>query len=535
MLILRPILQPSVNAAATLIQRNEQGTNCLALEKTTREFSRLAKSKVFCDERGEEIVKLAKALSSGLLFEPEDYDTIEGVPSAQEFFEYFGVDEENMADVSNQLQLAEHNKSDLERAQDLMYQAWTESGARRVDLAREALEISKDCADAYVLLAQETAQTLDEARVLLETAVEAGERFIARRYSEDHVHDVWSVDETRPYLRAKTTLAGTLWALGEKDRAIELLQNVIVHEPEDWHGVRFQLVNWLLSEGLNSEVELLLSRYRSAEEAAWTFSRALLLFRQNRQPGADRALRRALVANVHVCSFLLGEEPLPSKMPATVEPGGESEAIEYAVLAQDCWKQTEGALEWLYQFDKDIRTATNLPSAQTWLDAIEDADRHEEEEKFPKAYGKLKFALRLAEKIGDEEFLRDTLYRLCDVCLELEAEPDDEQYFHDFVSLVDTEQGDQHPAYPAALQRLGEFLANLKKWTEAELVLEQCVKVMEHDPDFKELLNETLAVLCEVYRELGKNDQADECERHQDHLQSELEAEHKLWGPEEEE
>jgi hypothetical protein len=53
--------------------------------------------------------------------------------------------------------------SDVERAQDLMYEAWLASGADRVRLAREALEISADCADAYVLLAEETFETPDDA------------------------------------------------------------------------------------------------------------------------------------------------------------------------------------------------------------------------------------------------------------------------------------------------------------------------------------------------------------------------------------
>ncbi|MEJ2351818.1 MAG: hypothetical protein P8Y03_18685, partial [Anaerolineales bacterium] len=50
--------------------------------------------------------------------------------------------------------------SDVQKAQQLMYQAWEESNpARRLALARKALKISADCADAYVLLAEEEADT----------------------------------------------------------------------------------------------------------------------------------------------------------------------------------------------------------------------------------------------------------------------------------------------------------------------------------------------------------------------------------------
>jgi hypothetical protein len=40
------------------------------------------------------------------------------------------------------------------RAEDLVYEAWEAAGERRVALARKALALWPDCADAYGLLAQ---------------------------------------------------------------------------------------------------------------------------------------------------------------------------------------------------------------------------------------------------------------------------------------------------------------------------------------------------------------------------------------------
>lgn len=55
----------------------------------------------------------------------------------------------------------------LDQAQQLIYKAWeTADRERRVALAQKAIGISPDCADAYVLLAEETA-TLDEAPRIL--------------------------------------------------------------------------------------------------------------------------------------------------------------------------------------------------------------------------------------------------------------------------------------------------------------------------------------------------------------------------------
>jgi hypothetical protein len=51
------------------------------------------------------------------------------------------------------------------KAQDVMYEAWERTTPRsRIALARKALGISPLCADAYVLLAEEAAQSLEEAR-----------------------------------------------------------------------------------------------------------------------------------------------------------------------------------------------------------------------------------------------------------------------------------------------------------------------------------------------------------------------------------
>ncbi|MEK7245463.1 MAG: hypothetical protein AAB223_05545, partial [Pseudomonadota bacterium] len=62
-------------------------------------------------------------------------------------------------------------------AQDIMYKAWDATAhQQRVALARKALAVSPLCADAYVLLAQESARPLDEALALYRQGMEAGER-----------------------------------------------------------------------------------------------------------------------------------------------------------------------------------------------------------------------------------------------------------------------------------------------------------------------------------------------------------------------
>ena len=58
------------------------------------------------------------------------------------------------------------------KAQDLMYEAWSEPNpAKRLALAHRALKKSKDCADAYVLLAEEEADSLPGAMELYRQGV----------------------------------------------------------------------------------------------------------------------------------------------------------------------------------------------------------------------------------------------------------------------------------------------------------------------------------------------------------------------------
>jgi hypothetical protein len=110
----------------------------------------------------------------------------------------------------------------LKKAQDIIYDAW-EAGdpKRRIALARKALEISPDCADAYVILVEDTASSLSESLDLYRQGVEAGERALGKDAFKDDVGHFWGILETRPYMRARAGLAGCLWGAGNHEEAIE--------------------------------------------------------------------------------------------------------------------------------------------------------------------------------------------------------------------------------------------------------------------------------------------------------------------------
>jgi tetratricopeptide (TPR) repeat protein len=252
-----------------------------------------------------------------------------------------------LAETGGQIPRSEP-RTPLEEAQNLMYEAWDASGTRRVQLARKALEISPDCADAYVLLAEEKARNLEEARDFFIQGVAAGERALGPEAFAEDVGHFWGLVETRPYMRAREGLAECLWALGERKAAIDHLKDMLRLNPSDNQGVRYGLLGWLIAAGRDKEAEQLLAQYDDDPSAALLYDHALLMFRREGDTPASRELlKEALASNRHVPPYLLVRKHLPSQLPATVGFGDESEAVAYAADAFGNWQATDGALTWL--------------------------------------------------------------------------------------------------------------------------------------------------------------------------------------------
>ena len=235
----------------------------------------------------------------------------------------------------------------LEEAQELIYQALETTGARRLALARRALERSPDCADAYVLLAEATRDPRG-ARALYEQGVRAGERALGPAAFREDAGHFWGILETRPYMRARQGLAAVLWALGERQAAIGHVQDMLRLNPGDNQGLRYTLAAWLLTTGANAVLEHLLAQYPDEGSANWAYTRALATFRRHGAGHqADTALREALTTNPFVPAYLLGLKPLPRRLPAYVGFGDENEAVTYIAEAAEGWRASPQALAWL--------------------------------------------------------------------------------------------------------------------------------------------------------------------------------------------
>lgn len=237
----------------------------------------------------------------------------------------------------------------VQKAQQIMYDAWDASTkTRRVSLAKKALNISPDCADAYVLLAEETAQSLDEALELYRKGVEAGERALGKRVFSEDVGHFWGFLETRPYMRARAGLAGCLWDAGQREEAVEHYWDMLRLNPGDNQGIRYELMPRLIELGRDKEAEKLFKQYRDDGMATWMYSRVLLDFRKHGDSlGAGKSLEAALKENKYVPEYLLGKRRMPRTLPPYYGYGDENEAVIYVHGNKAAWQATPGGLGWL--------------------------------------------------------------------------------------------------------------------------------------------------------------------------------------------
>lgn len=235
----------------------------------------------------------------------------------------------------------------IDAAQDVVYDAMDASTkALAIKHALKALSISPHCSDAYNILAWYWARNDDEKIALCSHAVKAAEKVLGPKGFEEFAPHFWGFLETRPYMRARHTLALVLSAKGRHAEAAEHYRDMLRLNPGDNQGVRYLLIDLLLLLGLLEEAEELLGRYDEAM-AAWLWSTALLAFKKSGDNATSRkALRDAIASNKHVLPLLTGATKMPRSLPGYISIGDETEAVSYVHGADIAWRMTEGAIAW---------------------------------------------------------------------------------------------------------------------------------------------------------------------------------------------
>ncbi len=261
----------------------------------------------------------------------------------------------------------ENANPDMEAAQQIMYRAFNERRPeRQVALAHKALEVSPDCADAYVMLA-EHAESLAEALHWFEQGVAAGERALGERTFQELQGSFWLFPPSRPYMRAREGLANCLWAEGRRDEAVRHFQELLRLNPNDNQGIRYRLLMALLDLERHEELTRLLSQFDEDGLAEWSYTRALLAFRQHGDTGPARELlAKAQRSNPHVPPLLTGSVPMPDDLPAQFETGSFDEAVCYAAQYLPAWRETAGATTWVRKTLHVKMSQPSIDKSQEW-------------------------------------------------------------------------------------------------------------------------------------------------------------------------
>jgi tetratricopeptide (TPR) repeat protein len=241
----------------------------------------------------------------------------------------------------------------LVQAMVLVYQADVEiDPAQRIQLARQALEISPDCAQAYVILAEDLAVNVGQALKFYQKGVDVGYRTLGAGFFEQYAGEFWQHAEARPYLYARAGLARTLWELGRRLEALEHLHETLRLDVTDYLSAHYAILLIYLEMGRWEEAYHFANGFEDTGED-WLYTTALLDFRQTGDTSeSQQKIASALQANPHIPDYLTGRQRLPADLPEANNPGHKSGAIHYAATYLPFWRQTPEAIDWLRKYSR---------------------------------------------------------------------------------------------------------------------------------------------------------------------------------------
>ena len=235
----------------------------------------------------------------------------------------------------------------LEQAQELAYDAMEATGRLKIKLARRALAVSLDCADACVILGEASASS-QEARDWYQRGIDAGARAIGSEQFVVLQGEFWGHLETRPYMRARLALAQMLDELGRREEALDHYRELLRLNPNDNQGVRYLLLPALLEQHRAEEADRLLKDYAGDIQAMWPYAQALRAFQVDGDSASARAaLRDAVRINPHVSRYMLDPDALPPDAPPHFALGSREEAAYVAEGLHAAYDATPGALSWI--------------------------------------------------------------------------------------------------------------------------------------------------------------------------------------------
>jgi len=272
------------------------------------------------------------------------------------------------------------DRSPQEDARILAYDAVEQDGGDRVRLAKQALALDQECIDAWLALWDLAFPDQAEALTLAERAHDLARAKLTEVPEDFAGDDLWQCGlDFRPTIRAHAALALTLWARGERARALRLAEETVTLNPADNTGMRWRMANWYLTERQRDKAVRLLRAYPDDPVAPMQYAVALAEFaRSGESKKAQRRLRAAVEANpVTLCFLTCDAEAMKPPHIELFAPGGLTEALVWHHVVTEAWQAVPGAMDWLQRCTRQRWFVSRMAAATVQMLA-ERAERTED-------------------------------------------------------------------------------------------------------------------------------------------------------------
>ena len=225
----------------------------------------------------------------------------------------------------------------------------SEEKAVALDYAEQSFAVSKDCAEAYILLGSRKAPTFEEAVACSLQAQEAALRAIGgMEYFKKAAGRFHDSPETLSFLRGLESEANIRWLMKDIEGSVNAYRKMVHLNPADQQNAKHPLSDGLIRLRQYAEIEELMEQYPDEEMSWLNYNYALMVFKkQGPSEKATAALHRAMEINPHTPYYLVGHRRFPTLPPGVDVPGGENGAIVYGMTQIMVWRKTIGALRWV--------------------------------------------------------------------------------------------------------------------------------------------------------------------------------------------
>jgi len=232
------------------------------------------------------------------------------------------------------------------QAQDLFYEAMDTGD---INLIFQALELDPGNVDCQLQLLSAFDAADPEGLLLAHQIVKTAEDRLGKKLFKECKGHFWGMLETRPYMRARSSLALRLLKAGRIAESIAEHEGMLELNPGDNQGIRYGLLGLYLQENRMKDTARLLKEFEGERpySAVMAWAYVLERFLNGKTDEAAKALADARKQNGYVEVYLKGHRKLPKESAGYYSPGSREEAQICAELQKSAWDAHPEAVKWL--------------------------------------------------------------------------------------------------------------------------------------------------------------------------------------------